>query len=295
MESLERRRKKIGAFPLSRAGAAELDGTIFALRALGYIAQDDQLSIKGRLLKGMFHPAGVMIVELMMQGAFESLSPGELAEVISWFTFDHDRRLNNKFILPANLQNVRRELWRVMQHVHGIEERANIAFSPGIVPDFFGVALSWSRGMTLSGLLQRIDLAEGDLLMILNQTIDLIQQVQSAVGQLVDSRDLKEQAPPTLTDGVMDERTSEASARNRQNRLQVQYDRLTRMRPALAQAAGELLHGIISQTRSVPSMVAEVKGEEVPLDAEEDLDSQDALADLDRQNVAESDNTVENY
>ncbi|HET8913343.1 MAG TPA: DEAD/DEAH box helicase, partial [Ktedonobacteraceae bacterium] len=262
MESLERRRKKIGDFPLSRAGAAELDGTIFALRALGYIAQDDQLSIKGRLLKGMFHPAGVMIVELMMQGAFESLSPGELAEVISWFTFDHDRRLNNKFILPANLQNVRRELWRVMQHVHGIEERANIAFSPGIVPDFFGVALSWSRGMTLSGLLQRIDLAEGDLLMILNQTIDLIQQVQSAVGQLVDSRDLKEQASPTLTDGVMDERNSEASARNRQNKLQVQYDRLTRMRPALAQAAGELFHGIISQTRSVPSMVAEVKGEE---------------------------------
>src|SRR6266581_3852735 len=36
-QALERRRRSIGAYPLSRAGAAELDGTIFALRTLGYI------------------------------------------------------------------------------------------------------------------------------------------------------------------------------------------------------------------------------------------------------------------
>src|SRR5438477_34282 len=65
-QALERRRKSIGAYPLSRAGAAELDGTIFALRALGYIGQNDRLTIKGRLLRSIFHPSGVLIVELMM-------------------------------------------------------------------------------------------------------------------------------------------------------------------------------------------------------------------------------------
>jgi hypothetical protein len=43
----------------------------------------------------------------------------------------------------------------------------------------------------------------------------------------------------------------------------------------LAQASSSLLRGIIIQSRTIPSMVAQVGGEEVPLDAEEDLDPQD--------------------
>src|SRR2546427_2626321 len=236
-QALEKRRQSIGAYPLSRAGAAELDGTIFALRALGYIGQDDRLTIKGHLLRGIFHPSGVLIIELMMAGALDQLTPGELAEVCSWFTFDNDRRLNNRDVLNTNLKRVRGELWRIEQHVHGIEERASINFTPGIVPDFHGVALAWSRGMSLGGLLRRVDLAEGDLLMLLNQTIDLLQQVQSAVGQVLDARDVWEQDTPVLTEGVTNERSAVANARNRAEQLVIQRERMERLRPMLAQAS----------------------------------------------------------
>ncbi len=269
-QALERRRKVIGAYPLSRAGAAELDGTIFALRALGYIGQDDKLTLRGRLLRSIFHPSGVLIIELMLSGALDGLSAGELAEVCSWFTFDNDRRLNNRDQLNNTLMQVRRELWRVVQRVHGIEDRASIHMSPGIVPDFHGIALAWSRNMTLNGLLRRIDLAEGDVLMVLNQTIDLLQQVQSAVGQVVDSRDIWEQISLVMTDGVVNERNAAARTRERAMQLQKQRERLTVLRPLLAQASQSLLRGIIIQSRTVPSMVAYVGGEEVPLDAEED-------------------------
>ncbi len=43
----------------------------------------------------------------------------------------------------------------------------------------------------------------------------------------------------------------------------------------LAQASLLLLHGIVIQSRTVPSMTARVDGEEVPLDAEEDVDPRD--------------------
>jgi superfamily II RNA helicase len=274
-EALERRRKSIGAYPLSRAGHAELDGTIFALRALGYIGQDDQLTIKGRLLRSIFHPSGVMIIELIMLGMLDELSAGELAEVCSWFTFDNDRRLNNHDVLSTNLKRVRNELWRIEQHVHGIEERANLYLTPGIVHDFHGVALAWSRGTSLSGLLRRIDLAEGDILMLLNQTIDLLQQVQSAVGQVLDTRGIWEQDSPVLTEGVANERTSAGRARKRAEQTLIQQQRMQRLRPMLAQASFLLLHGIIVQSRTVPSMVAHVGDEEVPLDAEEDIDPKD--------------------
>jgi len=276
-QALEQRRRSIGAYPLSRAGAAELDGTIFALRTLGYIGSDDTLTVRGHLLRSIFHPSGVLIIELIMLGALDELTAGELAEVCSWFSFDNERRLNNRDVLNTSLKRVRGELWRIEQYVHGIEERANIMFTPGIVPDFHGVALAWSRGMSLGGLLRRIDLAEGDLLMLLNQTIDLIQQVQSAVGQVLDARDVWEQASPVLTEGVTSERSAAARAKSRIEQLLIQRERMERLRPLLAQAAASLLHGIIIQSRTVPSMAIRIGGELVPLDAEEDVDNIDTL------------------
>lgn len=273
IQAMEKRRKKIGAYPLSRAGAAELDGTIFALRALGYIDERDELTLRGRLLREIFHPAGIMIVELLL-GALDELSAGELAEVCSWFTFENDKRLNNRSILNTRLLQVRRDLWRIGQHVHSIEQQANISFSPAIIPEFHGVALAWSRGMSLSGLLRRIDLAEGDLLMLLNQTIDLLQQVQSAVGQALDATDIwdleteESESYPT---------THKKQSRRRAIQLQAYRERLERLRPLLAQASASLLRGIIIQSRTVPSMVAYVAGEELPLDAEEDTDPPDVI------------------
>ena len=267
-EALEKRREKIGAHPLSRAGAAELEGTIYALRVLGYIDEREQLTLKGRLLRNIFHPAGIFLVEMLTRGILDNLSAGELAEVCSWFTFDHDRRLHNQNMLNGNVEQVRRELWHITQHVRAIEDQANISPSPGILPDFHGVALAWSRGMSLSGLLRRIDLAEGDLLMLLNQTIDLVQQVQSAVGQALDARDFWAE---------VEVETEIKHMKKHAAQLRLYHQHLERLRPMLAQAAASLLRGIIIQSRTLPSMVARVGDEEVPLDAEEDIDPQDDI------------------
>ncbi|MDQ2885064.1 MAG: DEAD/DEAH box helicase [Chloroflexota bacterium] len=274
LQALEKRREKIGAFPLSRAGAAELDGTVFSLRALGYIGQDDELTLKGRLLRSVFHPAGIAIVELISRGMLDEISANELAEVFSWFTYDNDRRLNNRNVVHARLVKVRRELWQIAQHISGIEDRAGINPTPGIVPEFHGIALAWARGTSLTGLLHRIDLAEGDILMILNQTIDLLQQLQAAVGQVVDARDIWEEAAPIMIEEVAaGSRSTSSQASRSAEQLLVQRERLERLRPLLAQAAASLFHGIIVQSRTVPSMVARIGAETVPLDAEEDRDA----------------------
>ncbi|GHO87194.1 DEAD/DEAH box helicase [Dictyobacter formicarum] len=278
--ALERRREKIGAFPLSRAGAAELDGTIFALRAMGHISQDERLTLKGRLLRNIFHPAGIVLVELITSGHLDELSAAELAEVCSWFTYDNDRRLNNRHVMHARLIQVRRELWHIIQHVRGVEERAGISFTPGFVPEFHGLALSWARNMTLSGLMKRIDLAEGDIMMLLNQTIDLIQQLQSAVGQVLDSRDIWEQTSPVMVEGIYSESNTSNYEQKRNEQLQQQREHMERLRPLLAQASASLLHGIIAQSRTVPSMAVQIGAEEIPLDAEEDRDPR-GLADAD--------------
>ncbi|HLX55780.1 MAG TPA: DEAD/DEAH box helicase [Ktedonobacteraceae bacterium] len=271
VEAMEKRRKKIGAYPLSRAGAAELEGTIYALRVLGYIDEREELTLKGRLLRNIFHPAGIFLVEMATRGILDPLSAGELAEVCSWFTFDHDRRLRNQNVLNNNVAQVRRELWQITQRVRAVEDQANISPSPGILPDFHGIALSWSRGISLAGLLRRIDLAEGDLLMLLNQTIDLLQQVQSAVGQALDARDFWEAIELETPANQVKHMKKRAA------QLQLYRGHLERLRPMLAQASASLLRGIIIQSRTLPSMVVQIGGEEIPLDAEEDADPQDVI------------------
>lgn len=280
LEALEKRRQKIGSYPLSRAGAAELDGTIFALRALNYINEQDQLTLAGQLLRCLYHPSGIMLVDMLLMGVLDGLTPAELAEVCSWFTYDNDRRLNNRNVLNNRLLQVRRDLWRIVQSVHLIEEQANIPLSPTLIPDFHGIALSWARGMSLSGMLRRIDLAEGDLLMLLNQTIDLLQQLLTAVGQVLDKKEIWE--PAHLTEETLAQLNHAArrKAEEYAARLHVYRERLERLRPLLAQAATTLKRGIILQSRTVPSMIARVEEEEIPLDNAEDIDPLDLVKEV---------------
>ncbi|HEX9056795.1 MAG TPA: DEAD/DEAH box helicase [Ktedonobacterales bacterium] len=226
---------------LSRAAFRELNATIWVLRNLGYIGADDELTVRGWMLRALFHPAGMVLTELIMSGGLDELGPAELAEAVSWFTFDDDRTMRNLTTLPRRLVEVRREIYRVLRIVQGMEYAEDIGMSPGIADDFYGVALNWWRGMSLGGLLRRVDLAEGDLLVSLNQTIDLLQQLQGAVGQTLDARDLWRSGARRKDE--VDDRARETLRRQ-----------LTKLRPALDEAWRGLLRGSVAQSRAVPSM-----------------------------------------
>ena len=171
------------------------------LRTLRHIGQDDDLSVKGRLLRALFHPAGIVLVELLVNGAFDGLTAPELAEAVSWFTFDDDRPLRNLNFLTQRMTQLRREIVLHRKRIAQLEYEQSLPLSPGIVDAFHGVALNWHRGFSLGGLLRRIDLVEGDLLVVLNQTIDLLQQVQGAVTQALAAPDLWEGAEPDTSFG----------------------------------------------------------------------------------------------
>jgi hypothetical protein len=164
---------------------------------------------------------------------------------VSWFTFDDDRALRNFNQLSQRLIQVRREVYTAQRRVLEAEYEEGLALSPGIVDAFHGVALNWSRGFSLGGLVRRIDLAEGDLLVILNQTIDLLQQVHGAVAQTLDARDIWQSARPDTRRGRY---LAEVRAR------------LARLRPGLDAAWRGMLRGSVAQSRAIPSMITPAAG-----------------------------------
>ena len=196
--------------------------------------------MRGWMLRAIFHPAGMVLTELALSGALDGLNPGELAEVVSWFTYDSsDRSLRNLYTLPRNLLEMRREVWKTLRTVQTLEYEQGVSVSPGIVESFHSVALNWWRGGNLRGLLNHIELAEGDLLVVLNQTIDLLQQLQGAVGQVLDARALWQSRGASR-------RTSRA-----QHDMRLQLEDL---RELLAEAWRNMLRGSVALSRAIPSM-----------------------------------------
>lgn len=268
-ESHQRRKQRERrSFLLSKAAVAELEGTIAVLRALRYVGPDDALTVKGRLLRALFHPAGMVLVELLVGGVIEGLNAAELAEVLSWFTFDDDRPLRNLNYLTGRMQQIRREIFGAHRRVAEIEYEEGLPISPGIMESFHGVALNWHRGFSLGGLLRRIDLAEGDLLVVLNQTIDLVQQVQAAVGQTLDAKDL----------------WTRATDESRYGRFLIDVrGRLVRMRPILDQAWRAMLRGSVAQSRAIPAMITPAPAGAPDLPMAEDEDTEDVRLDRDEE------------
>ena len=75
-------------------------------------------------------------------------------------------------------------------------------------------------------------------------------------------------------EGLIEVTGNRVASKNQSEQLHKHRERLEHLRPLLAQGASALLHGIIVQSRTLPSMVVQVGGETVPLDAEEDRDAQ---------------------
>lgn len=252
-------------YALSKIAAEELYGTIAVLRTLGYIGRDDELTVKGRILRGIFHPAGMILTELLVSGALNGFSPSELAEVVSWFTYDDDRPLRNYARLPHRLFQIRREVFATEVRVLTLEQEEGLDLSPRIADQFHSIALNWSNGFTISGLLRRVDLAEGDLLVVLNQTIDLLQQLQSALGQTLDARELWREA---LAEGS---RKARALAQLRAS--------LDALRPALGMAWRGMMRGSVAQSRAIPSVATPTLPDLPPLamaeNDDEDLQRQE--------------------
>lgn len=253
---------------LSRAALAELNATIYVLRALNYIGEDDALTARGRLLRAIFHPAGITVCELLLSGALDELSPAELAEVMSWFTFDNDRSLKNTFVMPAQIVQARRATQRVQRFVREFEYDEGLDMSPNMVDSFHSVALTWARGAPLAALLRRIELAEGDLLVTLNQTIDILQQVQGAITQTLGARDVWRATGP--------------DARQRQPALDQARERLEAIVPRIAEGWRMMLRGSVAMSRAIPEMATPLAEEEAdalpPLAMAEDEDATEAAA-----------------
>lgn len=147
---------------------------------------------KADLLADVFDTNGLIICEMIDRGMLDGLPPGDVAEVFSWYAFDRDARLRNTYSLPKRLVLLRRRLEDLEAHVVASERANGLFISNGHQASFYGGMRAWCNGSTMSRIIERIDLSEGDLVLTFNKTIDLMRQVREMLASAIPDHPLRE-------------------------------------------------------------------------------------------------------
>lgn len=166
----------------TRAGSvsARFDDVVVVLEELGYI-QDWKLTEKGVLLSRVFHESDLLIVEVISSGMLDSLSPVDLASVLSTVVFETRGPDSGGPVRWPNetVTNRFKRIERLTMRLHEIQRAHSMSLYRK--PDG-GLAFEisqWVAGKNLSTVLHH-DLTPGDFVRSVRQLIDLLNQIASA-------------------------------------------------------------------------------------------------------------------
>ena len=148
------------------------------LERYGYLRQGKPQPKLERLAQ-IFDTNALTLSEIVEQGFLVGLKVAELGEVAAWFA--HDRDMNDRPPPPpAQLARLRERIFGLHMEVLTVEQRQGLVLSRPLSLDLAGVVYLWAQGATLEECCRRGRLAEGDFVLLVQKTIDLLGQLRDA-------------------------------------------------------------------------------------------------------------------
>ncbi len=154
-----------------------LTGITNVLKRFGYLDKAGHFTNKSLRLRDIFDSNGLIICEMVSRGWLEQLGPWDVAEVFTWFAYDRDFEFVNRFVLPKHMTELRKNLDEMEREVFASERQNDLMITNGYNIYFYGATRAWCRGASLASILDKMQLAEGDIIITFNKTLDLMRQV----------------------------------------------------------------------------------------------------------------------
>jgi ATP-dependent RNA helicase HelY len=174
-----------------------LDRMVRVLHALGYM-EGGRLTQKAAMLANIFHPNGLVIVELIWGRHLDKLAPAEIAEVASWFAYDRDLVFSNRITLPSPLWQLRSRVAEIENYIVRTEAKNRLRLTPGLQGNFLGLAYAWASGATFDDLLSKVGISEGDVISTFNKALDLLNQIQDMLRKVAPDHVLTYTVPQAI-------------------------------------------------------------------------------------------------
>ncbi len=167
--------------------ARTFDKVCGLLDDLGYL-DGDEVTPAGRSLARVYSEVDLLVVEALRSGAWDALTPAELAAVLSTLVYQARRADDAAPRLPAGaVQAAVEDLERTWQRLSRAEADAGLAFLHEPDPGFAWVAWRWAGGARLEHVLDdagdgSATLTAGDFVRWCKQLIDLLGQVSDVAA-----------------------------------------------------------------------------------------------------------------
>src|SRR5205085_4801546 len=137
----------------TREARATVSGLAGILERFGYLNQG-RPTWKAAYLRAIFDTNALTLAELLAARHLESLEPGEIADLCSWFAYSRDAPIR-ALPIPRALKRARQELDILHGTVLAEERRAGLEQSRLLNEDFRGIALAWTEGGQLGEIAGR--------------------------------------------------------------------------------------------------------------------------------------------
>jgi ATP-dependent RNA helicase HelY len=180
--------------------ARTFDRVCALLEQLGYL-RGGVVTDAGRMLAGIYAESDLLVAECVRRGTWSELAPAELAAVASAVVYEARRDEGPPAWVPGG--RVRATLTAMAKlHVQlaELEAEHKLAFVREPEPGFVGPVYRWASGRPLDVVLDEGELAAGDFVRWVKQTIDLVDQLRAAAPALTEAA---RQAVALLRRGVV--------------------------------------------------------------------------------------------
>ena len=164
--------------------ARTFDRVCSLLEEYGYLS-GDSVTDAGRMLAGLYAESDLLVAECLRSGAWSKLSPAELAGVASALVYESRRDEVSAPRLPRGaLREALADTVSLHARLADAEAQHRLSFLSPPDPGFVWPAYRWASGRALDEVLSESELAPGDFIRWVKQTIDLVDQIASTEGPL---------------------------------------------------------------------------------------------------------------
>ncbi|KAK8860769.1 hypothetical protein M9Y10_012435 [Tritrichomonas musculus] len=171
-----------------------LDQHVKCLQVLGYVEQDNVLTLKGRVSIEINTCHEILATELLFAGVFENLNPIELASCVSALVCD---RTTNKSIsdqIPKSLVDSFSKMKEIAKNLEKTFGDLNISLEEDWVDRNLNVSLSqavfdWASGKSFKDIMYTTDAPEGKIVWVINRVSEALKDFANA-AQIMGCLDL---------------------------------------------------------------------------------------------------------
>jgi ATP-dependent RNA helicase HelY len=182
----EQLRRRVSA--TTHSLARSFDRITALLTERGYLAEDEEpVTDHGRRLARIYSESDLLAAECLRTGVWKSLTPPELAAVVSALVYESRREGAVPPIPPGRVTEALEETWRLWAEIEDDERRHRLDRTREPDPGFAWPVMRWARGESLERVLTAVEstgheLSAGDFVRWCRQVVDLLDQIREVTG-----------------------------------------------------------------------------------------------------------------